>query len=145
MVDLTAAPFNLDAEGVAWVEETLAGMSDEEKIGQLFVNMGSSRDEEYLTEMVQKYHIAAVRYQPGPAAEIWDQNHILQTKSKIPMLIAANTEAGGNGAAPEGTYVGWEIKVAATGDKKWMRRYRFGCSPIGIRRQQVLSQPLIAR
>lgn len=119
MVDLTVQPFNLDADAIAWVEDTVANMTDEEKIGQLFVNMGSSRDEGYLTEMVQKYHIAAVRYQPGPAAEIWDQNHILQTKSKIPMLIAANTEAGGNGAAPEGTYVGWEIKVAATGDKKY--------------------------
>jgi len=119
MVDLTAQPYNLDAEAIAWVEDTLAGMTDDEKIGQLFVNMGSSRDEAYLTEMVQKYHIAAVRYQPGPAAEIWEQNNILQTTSKIPMLIAANTEAGGNGAAPDGTYVGWEIKVAATGDKKY--------------------------
>lgn len=119
MVDLTAQPFNLDVEAVAWVEETLAAMTDEEKIGQLFVNMGSSRDEEYLTEMVQDYHIAAVRYQPGPAAEIWEQNNILQTRSKIPLLIAANTEAGGNGAAPDGTYVGWEVKVAATGDKKY--------------------------
>lgn len=119
MVDLKATPFNLDDEGVAWVEQTLAGMTDEEKIGQLFVNMGSSRDEAYLTEMVEKYHIAAVRYQPGPAAEIWEQNHVLQTKSKLPMLIAANTEAGGNGAAPDGTYVGWEVKIAATGDKKY--------------------------
>nr|NLI49311.1 beta-hexosaminidase [Propionibacterium sp.] len=119
MVDLTATPFNLDAEGVRWVEETLAGMTDEEKIGQLFVNMGNSRAEDYLTEMVQRYHIAAVRYQPGPAAEIWEQNYILQTKSKIPLLIAANTEAGGNGAAPDGTYVGWEIKVAAANDKKY--------------------------
>ncbi len=119
MVDLTAQPYNLDADAIAWVEDTLAGMTDEEKIGQLFVNMGSSRDEAYLTEMVEKYHIAAVRYQPGPAAEIWEQNNILQTKSKVPMLIAANTEAGGNGAAPDGTYVGWEIKIAATGDKKY--------------------------
>lgn len=119
MVDLRAVPYNLDDEGVAWVEETLAGMTDEEKVGQLFVNMGSSRDEAYLTEMVEKYHIAAVRYQPGPAAEIWEQNHTLQTKSKIPMLIAANTEAGGNGAAPDGTYVGWEIKIAATGEAKY--------------------------
>lgn len=119
MVDLRATPYNLDDDGVAWVEQTLAGMTDEEKVGQLFVNMGSSRDEAYLTEMVEKYHIAAVRYQPGPAAEIWEQNHVLQTKSKIPMLIAANTEAGGNGAAPDGTYVGWEIKIAATGDKRY--------------------------
>ena len=119
MVDLTAKPFDLDADGVRWVTDTLAAMTDEEKVGQLFVNMGSSRDEDYLTDMVQRYHIAAVRYQPGPAAEIWEQNHILQTKSKIPMLIAANTEAGGNGAAPDGTYVGWEIKIAATADKKY--------------------------
>lgn len=119
MVDLTAKPFNLDAEGVAWVNATLASMTDAEKIGQLFVNMGSSRDEAYLTEMVQRYHIAAVRYQPGPAAEIWEQNNILQTRSKIPLLIAANTEAGGNGAAPDGTYVGWQIKIAATGDKRY--------------------------
>ena len=119
MVDLTAKPYNLDAEGVRWVTETLAGMSDEEKVGQLFVNMGSSRDAAYLTDMVQRYHIAAVRYQPGPAAEIWEQNYVLQTQSKIPLLIAANTESGGNGAAPDGTYVGWEIKVAAANDKKY--------------------------
>ncbi|MGO4955912.1 glycoside hydrolase family 3 protein [Luteococcus sp. Sow4_B9] len=119
MVDLSAKPFDLDAEAIDWVEKTLAGMSDEEKVGQLFVNMGSSRDEEYLTDMVKNYHIAAVRYQPGPAEEIWEQNRILQENSKIPMLIAANTEAGGNGACTDGTYVGWEIKVAAAQDPKY--------------------------
>ena len=119
MVDLTAQPFNLDAEGVQWVKDTIAGMTDEEKIGQLFVNMGSSRDEDYLTDMVSRYHIGAVRYQPGPAVEIWEQNRILQEKSKIPMLIAANTEAGGNGACTDGTYVGWEVKIAATREPRY--------------------------
>ncbi|NLE96380.1 MAG: glycoside hydrolase family 3 protein [Propionibacterium sp.] len=119
MVDLKAQPFNLDDEAVAWVNETIAGMSDEEKIGQLFVNMGSERTEEYLTGVLSEYHIGAVRYQPGPAADVWEQNNILQTHSKIPMLIAANTEAGGNGAATDGTYVGWEAKIAATGDTKY--------------------------
>ena len=116
MVDLTAKPFNLDAEGVAWVRDTIAAMTDEEKIGQLFVNMGSSREEAYLKGMVDDYQIAAVRYQPGPAEEIWEQNRILQENSKIPMLIAANTEAGGNGACTDGTYVGWGVKVAAAPD-----------------------------
>jgi beta-N-acetylhexosaminidase len=119
MVDLTAEPFGLDEEGVKWVRDTIAGLTDEEKIGQLFVNMGSSRDEQYLTEMASRYHIAAVRYPPGPAAEIWEQNRILQENAKIPMLIAANTEAGGNGACTDGTYVGWEIKIAATGDPRY--------------------------
>ena len=119
MVDLTAKPFHLDEEGVRWVRDTIAGMTEEEKIGQLFVNMGSSRDEAYLADMVNRYHIGAVRYQPGPAAEIREQNRVLQHYSKIPMLIAANTESGGNGACTDGTYVGHEVKIAATGDPRY--------------------------
>lgn len=126
MVDLQAAPFNLDDQGVAWVRDTIASMTLEEKIGQLFVNMGSSRSEEYLKSMVDNYHIAAVRYQPGPASEIYDQNRILQESSKLPMLIAANTEAGGNGACTDGTYVGWEIKVAAAGEDDEKYAYELG-------------------
>lgn len=116
MVDLTALPFHLDAESVAWVEETIAGMSDEEKIGQLFVNMDSSRDPDYLKGVLDQFHIAAVRYNPGTADEVYEQNKVLQEHSAIPMLIASNTEAGGNGACTDGTYVGWEVKIAATGD-----------------------------
>ena len=114
MVDLKAIPFNLDDEAVAWVNDTIANMTDEEKIGQLFVNMGSSRTEEYLTGVLNDYHIGAVRYTPAKAEEVWEQNNILQTHSKIPMLIAANTEAGGNGACTDGTYIGWEAKIGHT-------------------------------
>ena len=119
MVDLKATPFNLDDEGVKWVQDTIASMTDEEKIGQLFVNMGAQRTEEYLTDVLDNYHIGAVRYNPGKADEVWEQNYILQTKSKIPMLIAANTEAGGNGACTDGTYIGWEAKIACTHDPKY--------------------------
>ena len=119
MVDLKAMPFNLDDEGVNWVKETIANMTIEEKIGQLFVNMGASRDEEYLKSVVNNYHIGAVRYNPASAEEIYDQNKILQENSKIPLLIAANTEAGGNGACGNGTYVGNETKIAATRDKRY--------------------------
>ena len=118
LVDLTKKPYNLDAAGIAWVEETIANMTLDEKIGQLFVNMGAERSEEYLTGVLDDYKIAAVRYNKGPASEVYDQNYILQTKSKIPLLIAANTEAGGDGAVTDGTKVGDEIKVAATNDPK---------------------------
>ena len=47
-VDMRAKPYYLDDEAVQWVEDTIASMSLEEKIGQLFFNMGSSRTEEYL-------------------------------------------------------------------------------------------------
>ncbi|MGT2666987.1 glycoside hydrolase family 3 protein [Streptococcus rifensis] len=119
LVDLTKKPYNLDQQAISWIEETIANMTLEEKIGQLFVNMGASRSEEYLTEVLNTYHIAAVRYNKGTASEVWDQNYILQTKSKIPLLIAANTEAGGDGAVTDGTKIGDEIKVAATNDPKY--------------------------
>lgn len=119
MVNLKAMPYNLDDEGVKWVQETIAGMTLEEKIGQLFVNMGSSRDEDYLKHVVETYHIAGVRYNPGTASEVYDQNKILQENSKIPLLIAANTESGGNGACTDGTYIGHEVKVAAANDVKY--------------------------
>ena len=118
-VDLKAQPYNLTDSDIQWVEETIQSMSTEEKIGQLFVNMGSERTEEYLTNILDTYHIGAVRYNPGKAEEVYDQNKILQEKSKIPMLIAANTEAGGNGACTDGTEVGLEVKIGATNDSKY--------------------------
>ncbi|HEY4549273.1 MAG TPA: glycoside hydrolase family 3 N-terminal domain-containing protein, partial [Bacillus sp. (in: firmicutes)] len=118
-VDLKAKPYNLSDSDIEWVTKTIDSMSIEEKIGQLFVNMGASRTEEYLTDVLNNYHIGAVRYNPGKAEEVYDQNKILQEKSKIPLLIAANTEAGGNGACTDGTEVGVEVKIGATNDKKW--------------------------
>lgn len=119
MVDLKAKPYYLDEKAIKWVEDTISSMSLEEKIGQLFVNMGSSRDEDYLKEVVTKYKFGAVRYNPGSAAEVHEQNRILQENSKIPLLIAANTEAGGNGACTDGTEIGLEIKIGATNDPKY--------------------------
>ena len=118
-VDLKAKPYLLSDSDVNWVKETIDSMTIEEKIGQLFVNMGSSRDKEYLTSVLDNYHIAAVRYNPGKAEDVYEQNKILQENSKIPMLIAANTEAGGNGACTDGTEVGLEVKIGATNDAKY--------------------------
>lgn len=119
MVDLRAKPFFLDDEGVRWVRDTIAGMTVEEKIGQLFFNMGSSREEDYLRMTVEKYHIGGVRYNPGPSGEIRQQNYILQKYAKIPLLIACNTEAGGNGACTDGTYLGYPVKIGATGEERY--------------------------
>lgn len=40
-VDLTASPYHLNDNQIAWVEETLGTLTDEEKIGQLFFNLFS--------------------------------------------------------------------------------------------------------
>lgn len=123
-VNLREKPYYLDDEAIKWVEDTIAGMTKEEKIGQLFVNMGSDRSEEYLKDVLERYKIGAVRYNPGTAEEVHEQNRILQENSKIPLLIAANTEAGGNGACTDGTEIGLEVKIGATNDPKYA--YKMG-------------------
>ena len=37
MVNLREKPFYLDDEGIKWVEDTIASMTLDEKVGQLFV------------------------------------------------------------------------------------------------------------
>ncbi|RPA60408.1 beta-hexosaminidase [Aerococcus agrisoli] len=118
-VDLTKQPYNLDAEDIKWVEDSIASMSVDEKIGQLFFNMGASTEPEYLKDVLDTYHISGVRYNKSKAEIVYEQNKVLQGHSKYPVLIAANTEAGGNGAANDGTYVGHEVKIAATNDPKY--------------------------
>lgn len=43
MVDLKAKPYCLPDEDVRWVEETIAGMTPEEKVGQLFFQLTTPR------------------------------------------------------------------------------------------------------
>lgn len=114
MVDMKAKPFYLTDEDCRWVEDTIAGMTVDEKIGQLFFNMGSSREEEYLKMTVRDYHIGGIRYNPATADEVYEQNRILQENSKIPLIIACNTESGGDGACVDGTPIGGQTKIGAT-------------------------------
>ena len=48
MVDLRAKPYCLADEDIAWVENTIASMSEEEKVGQHFWQLTAGNSEEYL-------------------------------------------------------------------------------------------------
>jgi len=120
MVDLKIKPFYLDDNAIQWVNDTIASMTLEEKIGQLFFFMGASRDEDYLRSILDNYHVGGSRYTPTAGAkQIYEQNRILQTYSKIPLLVATNTEDGGDGACMDGTAIGFPVKIAATGDVQY--------------------------
>ena len=121
MVDLRAKPYYLNDEDIAWVESTIASMSAEEKVGQLFWQLTAGNSEEYLSELMNKYHLGGCRYNAMPAAEVRKQNKILQKHAKIPLFIACNTEMGGNGACTDGTYIGSGIKIGATGNAEYAR------------------------
>ncbi len=112
MVNLKANPYYLSDEDCKWVEDTIAGMSDEEKVGQLFFQLTASHDEEYLKELMEKYHLGGCRYNPAPGKAIQEQNRKLQKYAKIPVFIACNTESGGNGACADGTTIGSGVKIA---------------------------------
>ena len=116
MVNLRAKPYYLDDEGVKWVMDTIAGMTDEEKVGQLFVNMVASDDPEDIKHVVNTYHPGALRYRNMSADRLWEQNNNFQKESRIPLLIASNCEAGGNGGVGGGTYVACGAAVAAAQD-----------------------------
>ena len=95
MVDLRAKPFYLSDEDIAWVESTIRSMTPEEKVGQLFWQLTAGNSEEYLRELMEKYHLGGCRYNNMPGSMVQNQNRILQKYAKVPVFIACNTENGG--------------------------------------------------
>jgi len=123
MVNLKAKPFYLDDEGIKWVSETIASMTIEEKIGQLFCPVGFTTDNNVLKAMLDK-GIAGIMYRPGPSETVLETHRFLQDNAKIPLLLAANLEAGGVGMVTDGTSFGKPLQVAATNDPE--QAYRLG-------------------
>ena len=123
-VDLTAKPYYLSSDQIQWVESTIAGMTDEEKCGQLFTNLFHFGKDTFsgndLTskEILEKYHIGGARYHGGQSGKVQELLNQLQKDSKIPLLVAANCDAGGNGACSDGTYIASGAQCEASGDPK---------------------------
>ena len=113
MVDLKAKPFCLSEEAIAWVNETIDSMTLDEKAGQLFVQMRKSLDEETVKNTLNKYHQGGLRWQGGDRFLVYDQNKLYQDKSRIPLLIAANCDNGGDGCLIDGTFVATAAEAAA--------------------------------
>ena len=119
MVDLRAKPYNLFEEDILWVESTIAAMTDEEKVGQLFWQLTAGISEDYLKDLMEKYHLGGCRYNAMPGKMVLNQNRILQKYAKIPVFIACNPEQGGNGVCPDGTFVSSQVKIGATGKTEY--------------------------
>lgn len=124
MIDLKAKPFGLDDKAVKWVEDTKQSMTLEEKIGQLFVPIGYSADPGYLQHVMLGHHIGGILYRCGDGEEMQECHRWLQEHSRIPLLISANLEAGGDGIAVNGTSFGKQLQAAATGEVE--QAYRLG-------------------
>ena len=124
MIDLKAKPFFLHDEDIRWVEETLASMTLEQKAGQVFCPMGFSADQGLLHHLICDIGVGGMMYRPGFAAEIQNTHRMIPSMARIPLLLAANTERGGDGLAFEGTSFGQPMAAAATNDPE--NAYRMG-------------------
>jgi beta-N-acetylhexosaminidase len=123
LVNLRAKPYELSDEQVRWVEDTLAGLTDEEKVGQLFFNLFFFGPDSFgghdltRSEILERYHIGGARYQGGDAEKVQALINDLQASSKIPLLVAANCDSGGNGACSDGTYIASAAQCEASHDE----------------------------
>ncbi|MCI0699338.1 glycoside hydrolase family 3 protein [candidate division KSB1 bacterium] len=136
------------AQDQKWVERTLANMTLEEKVGQLFVadlvaiySHKQSPIYRYAEEMVRRYHVGAFILGGGTLSDIALITNALQREAKIPLLINSDLESGltyytpwwwARGRMPElprfisggGTGFPSMMAFGATGDPKLA--YEFG-------------------
>lgn len=117
MIDLKAKPFYLTDDQIQWVQNTLADMNEDRKAEQLFCPMAATVESEFLEQVLRKYEFGGVMLRPNPAVEVQRACNYLQKCARIPLLFSANFEDGGNGLLNEGTYMGRQMLIAATGDE----------------------------
>lgn len=128
---LREKPFYLDDAQVKWVKDTLGHMTEEEKIGQLFCLTSYSAEEEQLKKMTEVYRVGGVMGRKMPLEELHKMVSVLQEHAKIPLLIAANFEAGGDGLIEEGTNVGPNLQIGATGKPEFAGKQGYVCAREG--------------
>ncbi|OPJ62522.1 glycoside hydrolase family 3 protein [Clostridium chromiireducens] len=118
LVDLKVKPYYLSDEDITWVENTIKEMTIEEKIGQLFINLFWSFDSDINKKIIEKYHIGGARYTGGTSEKVHELLAGLQEASKVPLLVACNCDAGGDGAISDGTYIASGAQCEASGNEK---------------------------
>ena len=139
---------NVRGQQSMWVDSTLASMTLEEKVGQLFVAdlvaVYSNRESpnfQLALEWVRKYHVGGFVLAGGIVTDIALMTNALQRESKVPLLINGDLEGGlwfnhpyhwQRGRAPElprfigggGTSLPSLMAIGATGNARYA--YEFG-------------------
>ena len=131
MIDLKARPFYLTEDQVSWVNDTLSSLTDDEKLGQLFVLMGQDYPMDRMENMVRDGRVGGILYRPEPAQSIRDRWARLDPAAKVPLLKAANLEEGGTGGITDGTLFGWPMLTAATDDVEMAKKFGTVCGVEG--------------
>lgn len=128
-IDLKAKPFYLSDTDIAWVEETLAGMSENDKLGQLFCPSAMGDLDELIKEFDRiGLKPGATLFRKSTAEELRAKCEKVQNFSDIPMLIAADLDRGASNLIVEGTPNGHHMQIAATNDPELAYRAGLLCA-----------------
>lgn len=128
---LKKAPFHLDESQLAWVRQTLSGMTLEQKVGQLFCVNALNCPETIFHDIFGILEPGGVMYRATPMETTTAFTRKLSENAKIPLLISGNLEKGGNGMIPGGTQLGSPMAVAATGETEMAAKLGTVCAREG--------------
>lgn len=123
-IDLQGNPFYLNEEQITWVNKTHAEMSLEDKIGQILCPSYPGPGDRRMTHFTQELKVGAMMIRPLPSSEVHGILRQYQKSSKIPLLISANLETGGDGALTDGTSYAMPEGCGATNNP--VNGYRLG-------------------
>ena len=118
MINLENKPFYLDLNQINQVYKVFNEMSEDDKIGQIFCPIGNPCSDDDLEAFIDKYKPGAMMFRALESKQVSHMHEVLQNRSTIPLMLAANLESGGNGICLDGTYFSRQMGVAATNDKK---------------------------
>lgn len=130
-VRLDAAPFHLDRPAQQWVLETLDSLTLEEKVGQLFCLLAMPHTQAKFDSDFSVAEPGGYMRRPSSTAELVEVNRNLQARAKVPLLIAANLEAGPSGAAFDRPALGSPLQAAATNNPESAYRIGTACAVEG--------------
>jgi beta-N-acetylhexosaminidase len=116
---LRAKPYYLNDEQIAWVDETLAKMTLDDKIGQLFLFNSPATDT--AEETIAKLDKIGLRpcgflLRGAVSKEIREKIKGFQDHYEIPMFIAGDLDRGASNMIMDGTACGHQMEIGATGD-----------------------------
>lgn len=127
-----------------WIEETRAGMSIEEKIGELIDLPLDSRkmaDEAYIQERIKEireYHVGSYMFlmYPGDMHEMAKGIERMKEASRVPLIVGTNSEGGAGGFIRQAVRFPTQMSMGASRD--WALTYQAGrimaleCKAIGV-------------
>lgn len=108
----------LTAEQSRWVEETLAGMSLEEKVGHLLCPENGAYSPEEWAAMIREIPLGSIFIDYRSVEKSRQIIDALQSISRIPLLIASDLEHGPGAMIAGATDFPWPMAAGATGDER---------------------------